>query len=288
MHIASVSKFLTAVAMMKTLDAKGISYDAKIWPYLPTYWSKGSKINQITFRQLLTHRSGFATGTSSSSFGFMKGRVALGVPAVGGYDYENMNFGLCRILIPVLNGNVSQNAVFINDVALNDSAWDAVTLFHYKKYMQDKIFTPAGVSSASFAPEAWVDDALAYKFPHGGENGWNSGDLKTMAGGAAWRLSPEELLNVMNHVRRKNTIISAAKAQYLLDAYFGIDQVINTPAGKLYNKNGAWKSNGRREQCVAYFMPDNIEVVVFVNSPIGTQDFSLRGLVKDLYLNSLN
>jgi CubicO group peptidase (beta-lactamase class C family) len=287
MHVASVSKFLTAVAMMKTLDAKGISYDAKISPYLPAYWAEGGKINQITFRQLMTHKSGFSTGTSKSDFAFMKAQVAAGVPAVGGYDYENMNFGLCRILIPILNGNVDKDAVFINNAALNDQAWDAVTLHHYKKYMQDKVFTPAGVNNASFAPLPAVKGAFAYKFPNGGQNGWNSGDLATVAGGAGWRLSTKELLNVMDHVRRKNTIIPAAKAQYLLDAHFGIDQTINTPAGKMYDKNGSWSSNGRKEQCVAYFMPDNIEVVAFVNSPIGAENFSLRGLVKDLYLNSL-
>jgi CubicO group peptidase (beta-lactamase class C family) len=41
MHVASVSKFLTAVGLIKLLDTKGISYDAKIIDYLPTYWSKG-------------------------------------------------------------------------------------------------------------------------------------------------------------------------------------------------------------------------------------------------------
>jgi len=30
MHLASVSKYLTAVGLVKALDAKGISYDAKI------------------------------------------------------------------------------------------------------------------------------------------------------------------------------------------------------------------------------------------------------------------
>ena len=287
MHLASVSKFLTAVGMMKTLDAHGISYDAKISPYLPAYWAEGGKINQITFRQLMTHKSGFSTGTSKSSYDFMKAQVAAGVTSVGGYDYENMNFGLCRILIPIINGDVDKDAVFINNAALNDQAWDAVTLHHYKKYMQDNIFTPAGVTNASFAPLPGVEGAFAYKFPHGGQNGWDSGDLASVAGGAAWRLSTKELLNVMDHVRRKNDIIPAAKAQYLLDAHFGIDQTTNTPAGKIYNKNGSWSSNGRREQCVAFFMPDNIEMVVFVNSPIGEENFSLRGLVKDLYINSL-
>jgi len=34
-------------------------------------------------------------------------------------------------------------------------------------------------------------------------------------------------------------------------------------------------------------MPGGIEVVVFVNSKIGSQGFSLRGLVEDVYKSSL-
>jgi CubicO group peptidase (beta-lactamase class C family) len=289
MHLASVSKFLTAVGMVKTLDAKGISYDAKIIDYLPTYWSKGANINKITFRQLLTHTSGFSTNSSSSDYLFMKGKVAAGVAGVGSYDYENMNFGLMRILIPIINGDVNKNASFIPDANLNNQAWDAVTLYHYKNYMQAKVFTPAGVQNASFAPTPGGKNALAYQFPANNNHGWNSGDLSSVAGGAGWRLSIKELLNVMNTVRRKNTIIPAAKAQYMLDNKFGIDQAISTPAGKIYNKNGSWGTgDGKTEQCVAYFFPDGMEVAVFVNSPIGTQKFSLRGLVKDAFINALS
>lgn len=285
MHVASVSKFLTAVAMVKVLDSKKISYDAKIAGYLPAYWTKGNNIDKITFRHLLTHKSGFNTGKSSSDYGFMKSKVAAGVPQVGGYDYENMNFGLCRILIPIILGEVDKNAVFIKDTALNDKAWDAITLYHYRSYCQNNLFTPAGVSNVGFVPTG--TSALAYQFPHKNKKGWNSGDLSTVAGGAGWRLSTKELLNVLNHVRRKNTIISTTTAQYMLDNYFGIDQVIDTPAGKIYNKNGAWGANGNKEQCVAYFLPNGMELVLFVNSPIGADDFSLRGIVKDAFINSL-
>jgi CubicO group peptidase (beta-lactamase class C family) len=286
MHVASVSKYLTAVGMVKVLDSKNISYDAKIAGYLPSHWCRGNNIDKITFRHLLQHKSGFSTGGSSSDYAFMKARVAGGVPGVGGYDYENMNFGLMRLLIPIINGDVPKNATFVSDAALNDQAWDAVTLYHYKSYMQSKVFTPAGVANVDFAPAN--PNALAYVFPNSGAKGWNSGDLASVAGGAAWRLSTKELLNVMGTIRRKNSIIPADKAQYILDNYFGIDQAIDTPAGKIYNKNGAWGTgDGKTEQCVAYFLPNNTEVVVFVNSKIGAQNFSLRGLVKDVYLNSL-
>lgn len=93
----------------------------------------------------------------------------------------------------------------------------------------------------------------------------------------------------MNHVRRKATIVSAQKAQYMLDNAFGIDQIIATPTGKLYNKNGAWGTDdGRTEQCVAYFSPQGMELALLVNSPIGTNGFSLRDIVKDAYVNPLS
>src|SRR6266702_415792 len=104
LHLASVSTFLTAVGLVKLLKSKGISYAAKIINYLPSYWSKGPTVDTVTFRHLLTHTSGFSTGSSASDYAFMKGKVAAGVGSIGGYDYENMNFGLCRILIPIING----------------------------------------------------------------------------------------------------------------------------------------------------------------------------------------
>ncbi len=286
MHVASVSKFLTAVGLVKLLDEKGISYDAKIIDYLPNYWSKGNNIDQITFRHLLTHKSGFGGTSSASDYLFMQVKVSIGVSGVGDYNYQNMNFGLMRILIPIINGDINKNFKLSPNIALNNPFWDGVTIGFYKEYMQDKVFTPAGVGGAGFAPNVLIG-ALAYPFPQVKLPGWNSGDLATMAGGAGWRLSSKQMLDVMNHVRRKNTIIPAPKAQYMLDYNFGIDEIVDTPAGKFYNKNGAWGGNGKTEQCVAYFMPNGMEVVIFVNSPVGMQDYFLRGLVNDAFLNSL-
>jgi CubicO group peptidase (beta-lactamase class C family) len=286
MHMASVSKFLTAVGMVTALDSKGVSYDAKIGGYLPGYWTKGPKIDRITFRHLLTHRSGFSANGSQSDYRFMKSRVAAGVtPAPGTtYDYENMNFGLCRLLIPIVTGMISMDADF--PAFAKDQVWDALTISHYKNYMQSYVFSPAGVADVSFAPAP--GSALAYRQPHDNLHGWNSGDLATMAGGAGWRLSVTETLEIMSHVRRKNTIVTPAKAQTILDSGFGIDQIQNTPAGKTYNKNGAWATDdGETEQCVIYFLPEDVEVAALVNSKVGAQGYSLRGIVHDCYVGTL-
>lgn len=284
MHVASVSKYITAVAMVKLLDSKGISLDAKIINYLPAHWVKGPKVNLVTFRQLLTHTSGFASNSSQSNYNFMKQMVAAGAPTNGSGDYENMNFGLCRLLLAVINGNIPQN---FNAGPLTDQIWDMVCINAYKNYCQTFIFNPAGVANASFVPLPAYKNALAYKFPHNGEKGWNSGDLSSMAGGAAWRLSVDDLLKVMDHVRRRNTILQAGRTQQALDAKLGIDVIKPTPAGNLYSKNGSWSSGGRSEKSVIFFMPEGMELVVLLSSKIGVEDDSIRGIVQEIYLDNL-
>lgn len=291
MHVASVSKLMTAIGMVKLLDSKGLSLDDKIIGHLPAYWSKGANINKITFRHLLKHRSGLGVlplvgggESSASDFAFMKENIRLGAVEPGSKSvYQNVNYGLMRILISVINGDIDND---YDPGPFRDVIWDSLTIGFYKDYMQDRVFTPAGVANAGFAPLPFaLNSALAYNFPPG--NGWNSGDLATVSGGAGWRLSVKEVLNVMDHFRRRNTIVSSTRAQQILDAAIGLNNAGDTPAGKMYYKKGRWTNSGRTEQCVAYFLPENMEMMVVVNSKIFLQGFSLHKLVRDIYNNSL-
>lgn len=47
MHIASASKLMTAIGLVRLLDKKNISLDASISPYLPTYWKKGNGVGGL-------------------------------------------------------------------------------------------------------------------------------------------------------------------------------------------------------------------------------------------------
>ncbi len=287
MHVASVSKMLTAIGMVKLLKSKRISYDETMSGNLPAHWTRGPRVGEITYRQLVTHRSGFDVPGSATDYLTMKSKVAAGVANIGNSQYENMNFALCRLLIPIISGKVNKSAHFFPpNAGINDQVWDAVTIHHYNNYMQENVFRPAG-ATASFAPHTGRASALAYQFPHSNKKGWNSGDLSTVSGGAGWRLSARDLLKVMHHVRRANTIISAADTQEMIDGGFGIDQIQRTPAGTIYNKNGAWGISSGTEQCVAHFLPNNMESVIYVNSKIGTEDFSLRNLIHDAFVGAL-
>jgi len=288
MHIASCSKLVTGIAMTKLLNDKSISHDAPIAGHLPNYWVKGSDVQNITFRELMTHTSGlnFGVETSASDYETMKAVIAGGVTHRGEYHYQNLNFGLCRVLIATINGNIAPSAVFSFPAISNsnDVIWDAVTINAYTQYVQQHVFQPAAVSGASL--DHPVADALAYTFPVAG-GGWNSGDLKTVCGGAGWHMSVDELLGVMGTFRRSGTIMTNAQAQTMLDAGFGIDMQLATPVGKLYNKNGLWQNGGHVEQSLAYFLPQDMELVVLANSPIGSPAQFFRDVVTSIYLANI-
>jgi CubicO group peptidase (beta-lactamase class C family) len=289
MHIASCSKLITAMAMTHLLNKKNISPDTKIAPYLPKYWSKGMDVGLVSFRDLMTHRSGFVTGQSDSSYDFMKSVVSAGSTDHGNYHYENMNFGLCRILIATMNGNISPSQTWpfpppVN-VVFNDAMWDFVTIAAYKTYVEDHLFTPAGVSGPALTHAS--SDALAYSFPASGP-GWDSGDLTSLVGGVGWHMSVNELSRVMGAFRRGNAIMGSGQAQAMLDSGFGIDVILNTPLGTLYNKNGGWGSKtGPNEQSLAYFLPQDMELVVLTNSHVSKPPVFFRDFVTNIYLASI-
>src|SRR5579862_9210907 len=284
MHIASCSKLITAIAMTRTLAAHNLPPSTKIINYLPDYWTKGPNIDQITFAQLMTHTSGFRVSGSDMSYPTIKALIAGGVTSanLGHYSYQNTNFGICRILLPVMNGTIAASPVYPAPVEYQ--TWDLVTINAYAAYVQQHMFQPAGVNGPTLTHPK--PDALAYTFPP--SSGWNSGDLTTESGGAGWHMSVDDLLDVMGTFRRAGTIMSSTAAQAMLDASFGIDLTQSTQLGTLYNKNGLWASGaGQTEQSLAYFLPRDMELVVLANSPIGNPGKFFRDVVTNLYVDNI-
>jgi CubicO group peptidase (beta-lactamase class C family) len=286
MHVASCSKLITAMAMTKLLNDKQIASDTSILNYLPNYWAKGQNVDLITFRHLMTHTSGLNYGvqSSASDYEFMKYQIAVGTTNLGQFWYQNMNFGLCRILLATINGNIAPNTVF-DPPYNNDQTWDYVTIQSYAQYVGQYVFTPAGVADPTF--DHRIYDALAYTFPVFG-GGWNSGNLASFSGGAGWHMSVDDLLNVMGAFRRQSAIVTPAQAQTMLDNRFGIDVVTSTTLGNVYNKNGFWMDgSGHTEQSLAYFLPQDMEMVVLANSPVGYPSQNFRDVVTSIYLANI-
>ncbi len=83
MHIASLSKTIAAMAFTQMATQKGIRTTDRIAPFLPPAWIKGPNVDRITFRDLLTHRSGI---------------TGLGDNCQNGAYSENIYTGLQRLI----------------------------------------------------------------------------------------------------------------------------------------------------------------------------------------------
>ena len=290
MHVASVSKLLTAVGVTRMLDERNLPFDTKIGSYLPSHWSVGSNSANITFKELLTHRAGFNEAHHGGDYATFKDQIADGVPANSSPVYTNGAFSIMRVLNATMTGVVPKNATFNVPPAQRDAIWDIVTQDAFQNYMNAKVFAPSSVTGITSTGNA--NSALAYS-TKGDGNGWDSGDLDTQIGGAGFRVSVNDVLNVMGTFRRKGTIVSAAKAQASLDASLGIDRIDDTPAGKMYLKNGWWGGGGKDganwhvEQAVAAYLPDDMEAVVLVNSNIGPNGASLTTTFRNAVLNNI-
>ena len=287
MNVASLSKIVTAIAMTKLLGEAGISPGTPIIGYLPAYWVKGPNVEYITFAHLLAHTSGLAFEATSDQMDFtwMKEQIAIGTTNLGVYQYRNLNYGLCRILLATVNGNVPLSLLVwptksspVTPAEFNDNAWDSSTISAYASYVASEVFAPSGVIGPGFISDA--GDALAYNFPV--TKGFDFGDQTLVTG---YYMSVNEVLAVMGTFRRDGAIVSSAQAQLMLDNGFGINQPpVKTSLGYYYVKFGGLQQNPDFEvQSLAFFLPLNMELVILINSPVAQGDAALYPWVQSAY-----
>ncbi len=267
MHVASVSKLMTAIGLVKLLDKKNISLDTSINSYLPGYWKRGSGVAGITFRKLLNHTSGFSGENSRCDYEFMKEQVAEG-PNVAAGTYANVNFSIMRVLITIIDGRMQANATYGLSggfAGLLDSLWDMVSTKYFQEYMNREVFSDVGLPTIGFTPEAGGPTAKAYSSPTDPQG--RDGDWSTVSGGAGFYMSVTQVLKTLNGFRNGD-ILPVDRAQYMLDNNLGHNGSVSTPAGKVYIRLGGWSINGGEEQAAIYCLPNNVNIALLINSPV--------------------
>jgi CubicO group peptidase (beta-lactamase class C family) len=106
MNIASITKTITAVAVLQLMERRGLTIDSLIAPWLPADWVLGTGVNSLTFKSLLTHRTGFNTANNNFnatlSFSALRDSVETGCINPQTHLYMNMNYALFSVIIPAL------------------------------------------------------------------------------------------------------------------------------------------------------------------------------------------
>lgn len=264
MTTASVSKTITAVALLKLLEDKGLSVDDSVAPYLPPDWAQGAGVEDLSFRSLLTHTSGlgaplgFQGGVPGNSFEDLQDAVAAGV-APETYVYRNANFALMRILIPYLWEVTPQT--------FPGQSLDLVTSAIYVYFVQSEVFEPMGVQADCRPTDA--TPTLLYPFPYDGIiSGDQENDWTPICGAGGWFLSANELGAFLAYLRFDDAVLSPATRQTMNQDSLGwldpdqFDWGAGTTAGPYYNHGGELAN---MESCIMNY-PINVQASLLVNS----------------------
>ena len=179
---ASVSKTITAVAMLQLLDEHGIGVGTPIHTFLPTYWNIPANNETITFAEVLNHTSGLRNADGG---GYLYSNIkTLMEHEIDMADktpkYANINYALLRVLVASLDG--------FTDWQNNGDGSAA----RFIDYVNDHIFAPLGIYNVAYKATGTAP-TLFYPNPPGSANGTAYGDWTLKPGSAGGHNSLHEL-----------------------------------------------------------------------------------------------
>lgn len=270
---ASVTKFVTALAIVAALEKYDLSLDEKLYKYLPTNWKPSAEFKKLSFKRLLAHETGLIK--NGGEFSEYKLTVEGPIKQAEFKDslrvYNNINYGLAAILLPYIsarNGFPQDNAVlkglennpkelykqlgirFINQTRL--FVFKPAQLIEWQ-YMNWCVWSGYGVRDAS-------EGTLGYTTVNGLEKGSEKEDLRENGGAGGLYLSPWAMAMIQVYAA-DGKIVSKTNYKRMKEQRLGFDGIYYGDHGKYYWKNGG---ANRHETIIADFGPT--QVAVFTNS----------------------
>ncbi len=259
-NIASLSKVLTTLAVLRSLSNHNLTIDSKISPYLPPDWTQGPNINTISFHDLLTHSAGFRVNGNgaNTTYAVLQQQIANGVllsdKAIP--QYNNLNFAIFRELLPFMEG--------FNDPGPANRPTATATF--YIDYMRQHVFQPLGISGADCKPAANSHPILSYPPPPvGATNGLDWGDWTAACGGGGWVLSAGDLYKVMLDLAGGHTLLSDTQKAQMNANCLGWDCSVQTQTDYVA-KNGILNTGNIWLWTFFGIFKCTVPVVVVVNS----------------------
>jgi CubicO group peptidase (beta-lactamase class C family) len=268
-EIFSVTKFMTAIAVFKMLQLKGISPDTYIHNYLPASWTIHPTLKQITFRKLLSHNSGFAKNDRDYASLKQMMNMAQGDTT---RTYNNANFALCRILLPYMKYG---KAHFAN-ADLNNGL-EAFTAHEFREIMRDLVLQPSNIAHwEKIDFRNWHHEG-SNNYPHTMFYRWNSNlspisnsDDFLIAGSRGLVMSTYEIAQVMIAFEN-NQLVPEQTKQFMKVAGCGFDGVNGFAGakGNYFWKNGGGPGGpGPGGECIIMSFPNSVYVSINSNSNV--------------------
>ena len=234
MHIASMSKTITAICVLRQLAHDNLSTYTPISEYLPKNWVQGPNVDKITFRRLMRHEAGIRITTdketNGETFEQLKGKMQEGVIAdsIDVAQYQNMDFAMMRILLPRLEGfNLPENKrpEFVSEKYIN--------------FVKENIFKPCDLTDANTFPSE-TDPVHNYNWPYKGGHGQLFYDYTLSCGAYGWYLSVSDYGKIINKLFNTEELLNTAWRDTMTSNELGCF-AYKGKHGNYYWHNGGWE-----------------------------------------------
>lgn len=282
MNIASITKTLTATAVLKAMqDKKVVGYPnlsifSKVDDFLPPSWTRGRGVKELTFKELMSQYSGMFDNSGDTSIGGLRSWIKSGVtrPKTE-YKYINGNLAIFRIILPYMMASDATRKNWNNLAQANETEFNNQVSNRYKELVRELVLTPSGIKNADMVdkseyPTRWYNQ-------NNNANGFKEGDWTTSGGGGGWVLSANELAQFMAHLRYDDKILKPETRKLMDDNMLGWEDPnfwtqFKGKYGDYLGHGGLLNRNAATPQTIVGMVsmvinyPSGIQAVLLVNS----------------------
>jgi D-alanyl-D-alanine carboxypeptidase len=235
MNIASISKPITAIAVLRIIQEKkassypNLTINSKIEPFLPSTWELGPGVKDLTFKELLSQYSGMNDSGGGTSLNALKEWIAKGVtrPKTE-YKYINANIAIFRVILPYMVLSSQNKGYYSNLYKTNPAEFDRQMARIYKDVVKTEVFAKAGIKNAEMHHQTTnIYDALPQiptRFYHTvgsiqqpNRPGTLAGNWTLTGGGGGWYLSAIDLARFLAYMRFSNDILNQNTRDLMFD-----------------------------------------------------------------------
>jgi CubicO group peptidase (beta-lactamase class C family) len=173
-YLGSVTKSVTALAVMQLVEAGKIDLDAPVQEYLPWFELADKEASaQITVRNLLNQTSGMSTKDGNRDWGSQKGieeavrgltSVQLTQPVGTTYQYNNYNYSIAGLIVEKVSGQSYADYVIEHifeplemhhsHASRTSALADGLSAGHY--YMFGQVFSFEGAAPPAYLPSGFL------------------------------------------------------------------------------------------------------------------------------------
>lgn len=296
LNVASVSKFIGAIALMIAMEERNVSLEFNVVNYLPESWRDTihpdfrdvDSPHYLTFKKLLRMESSIDFIGSTPRPGDMLSEAdmltSLIRPPNANRDgiYQNANFTLIRVLI----------GEFFFQLDENNEDYDTICTDAYFKFLEERIFKPLNINPPDTADE--INDyynsptyAMAYQWPFNesfqdasdGSLGWlHTSDPYLNGGSGGLVLSSMDLATILAFFKNdpQERLISNTQRDKIIAGELGLfETTLDGTYGVYLSKGGTRGPDGRtangnccdravRSRIMMF--PNGVEAVLLTNS----------------------